>query len=148
MSELTHYGVLGMHWGVRRTPAQLGNTTSKKKKRSGADDDDGSNQNGHAGRGNVTASKKKGVKTLTDDELRAKINRLELEKKYTNLMKETNPPKSTAGREFVKKVLKNSGENIATQATTYGLGKAVNAMFRNIAGEDIVNPKKGQKDKK
>lgn len=145
MSELAHYGILGMHWGVRRTPAQLGYTTFKKKSRSS---DDYAERNVAAVKTKSSSSGKKSSESMTDDELRAKINRLELEKKYKNLLKETNPPKSTAGREFVKKVLKNSGENIATQATTYGMGKAINKMFRSIAGEDIVNPKKGQKDKK
>ena len=30
--ELYHYGVKGMKWGVRRTPAQLGHTGKRKKK--------------------------------------------------------------------------------------------------------------------
>ena len=33
LNELTHYGVLGMKWGVRRTPEQLGRRTAAKKEK-------------------------------------------------------------------------------------------------------------------
>lgn len=91
---------------------------------------------------------KKSTKDLTDDELKARIARMDLENKYRSLMKEKNPPQSHKGREFVKDVIEKSGKNIATQLVTYVMGKGVNKMFANIFDDPaVVNPKKGQKDK-
>lgn len=80
-------------------------------------------------------------KTLSDDELRARISRLELEKRYKELAR--NPTKKSKGKDFVMDVLEKSGKNIATQLSTYAMGSLVN----KLAGQEIVNPKKGQKDK-
>lgn len=135
-NQLTHHGVLGMKWGVRRTPAQLGHVSRKRKKTKKADV---SNKKEKA---KVDSKKtKKSVNELTDAELKDKINRLELEKRYKDLAKGSEPPKK--GKAFVMDVLEKSGKNIATQLATYAMGAAVN----KIAGSDIVNPKKGQKDK-
>lgn len=91
---------------------------------------------------------KKTIKDVSDDELKAKIARLDLEKRYRDLMKEKKPPESHKGREFVKDVLEKSGKNIATQFATYVMGKSVNKLFENVFDDPaVVNPKKGQKDK-
>ena len=58
------------------------------------------------------------------------------------------PPKSSKGKDFVMRVIEKSGENIATQLTTYVMGSAVNKLLGDTFNDpSIVNPKKGQKDK-
>ena len=80
---------------------------------------------------------------MSDDELRAQISRLELEKRYSDLLRDTTPAQKKKGRDFVMGILEQSGKNIGGQLATYAMGTAVNKM----AGSQIVNPKKGQKDK-
>lgn len=93
-------------------------------------------------------SKKRTIKDLSDAELQAKVDRLQLEKRYRDLMKESVPKESKKGKEFVSDVLDKSGKNIATQLATYVMGRGVNKVLGDIfEDESIVNPKKGQKDK-
>lgn len=138
--ELAHYGILGMKWGVRRTPAQLARARGKTKSEKETKQTVSKKQ---------SSPQKKSISELSDEELRSKINRLDLEKRYQDLARATMPPpKSTRGRDFVMRVLERSGENIATQLTTDVMGKAVNATIGKLLNDpNLVNPKKGQKDK-
>lgn len=132
---LTHYGVLGMKWGVRRYQNKDGTLTSVGKRRLDKE------------RKKAKVSDKQSattkMKEMTDSELKERIARLELEKRYMDLLKGAEKTKVNKGKAFVMDVIERSGQNIATQLATYALGKAVNKM----AGSTIVNPKKGQKDK-
>ena len=93
-NELTHYGILGMKWGVRRTPVQLDRAKGSSKKNS---DGDG----------------KKNVKSMSDDELRKVVNRLQMERQYSQLS-ESNVSK---GKEYMQKIIK-TGTTVAAVTTT------------------------------
>lgn len=126
---LVHYGVLGMKWGVRRSPAELararGERAPKKKKTSFFFKKTVKKK---AVKASSKASSKKeesSKKTpgeMTVDELQAAVRRLELEKRYRDL----SPKKVSAGRKIVDSViipaLTESGKNLLKDYTTK-LGK-------------------------
>lgn len=142
-NTLTHHGTKGMRWGVRRFQNKDGSLTPAGKKRYSEE-----NPNNDSNKETLSTQSKKTVKNMTDDELRERIARLDLEKRYKELMKSTSPQKSTRGKDFVMDVLEKSGKNIATQLTTYAMGTAVNKAFgKALKDPSIVNPKKGQKEK-
>ena len=145
---LKHYGILGMKWGVRRTPAQLGRTmiTTKRqlkadkiklerlnsgkhtsvgvtKKRQAAYDKRDKdilekrikyNEQKLANKAAKKEAKKKPTtKDMSDDELRKVVNRLQMERQYSQLS-ESNVSK---GKEYAQKVLK-AGTTVAAVTTT------------------------------
>lgn len=93
--------------------------------------------------------KKKSISEMSDAEIQQRINRLKLEQSLKDLEKSMTaaPTRKKKAIDWIGKMGKNtlekSIENIGTQALTYAIGTAIN----NAAGKDIVNPKKGQKDK-
>ena len=99
--------------------------------------------------------KPKSISEMTDDEIKAKTERLRLEQTLAQLMPKDPPPKESELKKLAKKVgmgvLEKSLDNVGTQGLTYFLGtainKAVNKRDENGNLVEIVNPKKGQKEK-
>lgn len=135
-SQLYHHGILGMKWGVRRFQNKDGSLTSDGKRHleqnSKVKQGNNKKKKGH------TTNKGKSINELSDDELRKRINRLELEKRYEALSKKEQKAKMFDGKRFVTQVLENSGKVVATQLSTYVMGNMVN----KVAQKNIINVKK------
>ena len=104
-SELYHYGVLGMKWGVRKSRgggvSKIGRRGRTTKERPPAHED------------YKKAHSKKSVREMSDAELRSRINRLDMERRYQEL----NPSTKNRGRKYVNSIIK-TGTTIATATGT------------------------------
>ena len=143
--ELMHYGVPGMKWGVRRTPAQLGRkkTSSskslfgKKKPKPKAKAKTKSESSKEE-----TAPKKKSVKEMSDDELNAAIRRMQLEQTYASL----SPQKVSTGKAITKRILNNivvpAAEDVGRQmvktALTRAGNKTLSEVFKDFSEADKI----------
>lgn len=141
--ELMHYGVPGMKWGVRRTPAQLGRkkTSSSKslfekkkpKPKPKAKSESSKKE---------TAPKPKSVKEMSDEELSTAISRLQLEQKY----KELSPQKVSTGKAVTKRILNNiivpAAEDVGRQmvktALTRAGNKTLSEVFKDFSEADKI----------
>ena len=156
---LAHYGVLGMKWGVRRTAAQLGNSVrtkraqaKRKQSLAKARATREKNRKASAKRQELLDKGLLSPKKMTDAELKAKIERLNLEKEFKKSMTEA---RGDGGKKYVTDILKKIGENtiinLGTQSANHIVGNAIN-MIAGVSSTDdahrIVNPQKGQSDKK
>ncbi len=95
---LRHHGIKGQKWGIRRSDAQLG----------------------HKG------PKPKTVKDMSDDELKQRLNRLNMEQQYRNL----SPSKYEKG----KRAMSESVKTIGAVATVTGSVITIAANYKTIAG--------------
>ena len=96
VESLYHHGIRGMRWGVRRPDGPDGTVG-------------GSNDHRQA-----KLLKKKGSKNLSNAELKAYVDRMNLEKQYAKL----NEKEVSAGRKFVQDILVGAGKTALTTFVT------------------------------
>ena len=137
--ELYHHGVKGMKWGVRRYQNKDGSLTAAGKKRAAKYESKYEQLTGKKISGKKSSEpspQKKTIKDLSDDELRTKVKRLQMEKNYLDLQKQVSnltPNKVSAGQQFVK----NIGEKIITQSLI-DTGKSLLTSFLNKQGKKVL----------
>lgn len=117
-NELYHYGVLGMKWGRRKD--RRGSSGKIRKSSTPVHED------------YVRAHSKKSIKSMSDAELRSRINRLQMEKQYTDL---SNATPTKKGKIYAKKVLKTAGTVASAGDTALKLYSNSNKIKKIIKGE-------------
>ena len=122
--ELYHWGIKGMKWGVRRFQNPDGSLTPAGKKRYSAEGGEGEEKPNYAPK-----APKKSASDYTDDELRAQINRMQMEKQYRDLAGQTNVREDDPNKE-----LKLQREKLQLQRDVKNLKKEINSGQTFVGG--------------
>lgn len=124
--ELYHYGIKGMRWGIRRK-LNKGGTSSKSGKKKRDDDID-------AHEDYKSAHAKSNVKSMSNAELRARINRLQMERQLKDLSKN----ERSAGSKFVTDVLANAAKETAKNYVAQYMKKGIDAAIKKaLSGKKV-----------
>ena len=121
--EMYHYGIKGMRWGVRRKNKHLNIGALK----SGTDSANNIVREGRTLNKSVRGirSRKTDLSKMTDDELRAKVNRMNLEQQYDRL----SSSETSRGRSYVDDTLSIAGSALAITSSALGIALAMKQLM-------------------
>ena len=130
--QLEHYGVKGMHWGVRQAQAVTTRThldSGLRRRQTKVRAEGGHSQDAHPDAIKAAVAKqmikKSGHAALSTQELRDLANRLQVENQVSILM-------SSKGKQFVNQQLENEGKQALKTGAKAGIAKAAPHVFKKV----------------
>lgn len=127
-SELQHYGILGMKWGIRRDRGSDGRVTGRGRPTDEAIKD-------------TRRQDSKNRRSLSDDQLLAKISRLEKEKRLRELTDEEIDPGKKASKEILLSAGKRTATTLVAGASLYAVKVALSGKFNLDDAVGYIAPK-------
>lgn len=123
---ISHHGIKGMKWGVRRSKEVLDRLAGRLR----------------AAKDKMNSPKdkptRKRVSEMTDAELKNRLNRLEMERKYNQYMAELHPKKQSRAKKLVGDILESGAKTIASKT----FEKIAKNIFEKEAPKTILDPAK------
>ena len=146
--ELSHHGIKGQRWGIRRFQNKDGSLTTDEKKRVAKLQNDYEELTGKkfSSKKESGESSEKKLSDLTDDEIRNRTNRMRAEKDYLDVQKQLSslqPQHVSAGKRFINHI---GGKVIAPALTDAGkrlLTDMINKKGAKLLGIDNEDTMEG-----
>ena len=130
-NELTHHGIKGMRWGVRRTKAQLAggkgspeiNKLNKAKSHTESTKNmvDETKKVARSINNIRNVSNKVDLENMSDKELRDRVNRMNLEQQYSNLSANA----KSKGHEYLTNTLEIAGSVLAITSSALAIALSI-----------------------